>query len=46
MANRIKRTLRGSSLLKGTAELRKLTAKVSKIMKHKPGVKKKSPKKK
>jgi hypothetical protein len=46
MAARINRTLRGSSLLKGTMELRKLTAKVSKIMKHKPSVKKTKPKKK
>jgi hypothetical protein len=46
MAAQIKRTLRGSRILKGTMELRKLTAKVSKIMKHKPAVKKMKPKKK
>jgi hypothetical protein len=45
MAAQIKRTLRGSKILKGTLELRKLTAKVSKIMKHKE-VKKVRPKKK
>jgi len=44
MAAQIKRTLRGSKILKGTMELRKLTAKVSKIMRH--PVKKMKPKKK